>query len=72
MAIMMKERPKVGDRVEFKYRGVLTGKVHAVAETGVHFMIEMPKKHRLKYRLIGLSTIIRILPKSTNKGEECQ
>ncbi len=60
-------RPKVGDRVEFRHRGVLTGKIHAVAETGVHFMIEMPNKNKLKYRLIGLSTIIRILPKQGDR-----
>ena len=57
----MKKRPKVGDRVEFKYRGEHTGKVHAVAETGVHFIIEMPEGYMKKYRRISLHNIKRIL-----------
>lgn len=59
----MKEIPKVGDRVEFKYRGIFTGKVIAVVvETGVHFLIESPVGHKPPYRRVGLSKIIRILP----------
>lgn len=60
----MKERPKVGDCVEFKYRGVFTGKViEVVTETGVHFRIKMPKGHIPRHRRVGLSKIIRILPR---------
>lgn len=62
----MKERPKVGDRVEFRTYGMARiGKVFAVAETGVHFLIEAPE-FRGKYRKIGLDGIIRILPREGN------
>lgn len=59
----MKERPKIGDRVKFRYRGLKTGKVIAVAVTGVHFLIEM-SGYRYKHmrRLIGINAIIEILP----------
>jgi len=69
----MKMRPKVGDRVEFKCRGVRIGKVVAVAETGVHFLIEAPfispiaRKpfevgvNNMNLR-IAINKIIRILP----------
>jgi len=54
----MKERPKVGDRVEFKYRGIFTGKVvDVVEETGVHFLIETPVGHTPTYRRVGLSEL---------------
>jgi len=68
----MKERPKVGDRVEFRSRGVRIGTVIAVAKTGVHFRIETPfttvrkpwdigcKQRQLR---ISLGAIIRILPR---------
>ena len=61
----MKERPKAGDRVEFMSYGIARiGKVFAVvAETGVHFMMEMPPEFMYKYKRVGLSDIIRILPK---------
>ena len=60
----MKERPKVGDRVEFPLYGkVRTGTVFAVvAETGAHFLIEMPTGSKYKYKRVGLDAIIRILP----------
>ena len=57
----VKMRPKVGDRVKFKYRGEHTGKVHAVAETGVHFLVEMPEGYMKKYRRVSLHNLIRIL-----------
>ena len=59
----MKERPKVGDRVEFRYRGVKIGTVAAVAETGVHFLIKMPIRYRCRQRQIGINDIIQILPR---------
>lgn len=45
---VLKRRPKVGDRVEFRHhrrskKGRVTG---VVAETGVHFMIETPRIRR--------------------------
>ncbi|MCK4703199.1 hypothetical protein KAT55_07570 [Candidatus Bathyarchaeota archaeon] len=58
----MKERPKVGDRVEFRYRGVKIGTVAALAETGVHFLIKMPIGYRCRQRQIGIDAIIQILP----------
>ena len=55
-------RPKVGDRVEFKAFGMArTGTVTAVAETGVHFLIESPEL-RQKYKRTGINAIVRILP----------
>lgn len=58
-----KERPKTGDRVEFRcYRMTRIGIVIAVAETGVHFLIEAPIRSKMKRRHIGLDSIIRILP----------
>ena len=55
-------RPKVGDRVEFKAFGMARiGTVTAVAETGVHFLIESPEL-RQKYKKTGISAIVRILP----------
>jgi len=58
----VKERPKVGDRVEFRaYGHARTGKVIAVAETGAHFLIEA-SWFKYKYRKAGLNDIIRILP----------
>ncbi len=57
----MKERPKVGDRVEFQYRGVKIGKVVAIAETDAHFLIKMPTG-KYRYLRIGINDIIQILP----------
>jgi hypothetical protein len=66
----MKERPKVGDRVEFWRRGVQIGTVVAVAETGAHFLIELPFTSRMerkpwdsecKQLRVGIDAIIRIL-----------
>lgn len=63
----MKERPKIGDFIEFKNRGLIrTGTVVAVAETGVHFLVEMSLTStitRKSLRRIGLSAIIQILTK---------
>ncbi len=59
----MKERPKVGDRIEYESNGVRIGTVIAVAETGVHFTITTPNGFKHKFRKIGLSAIIRILPR---------
>jgi len=68
----VKERPKVGDRVEFQARGVRIGTVVGiVTETGIHFLIETPftaKMRRkpweseLKLLRISIVAIIRILP----------
>ncbi len=72
----VKERPKVGDRVEFRSQrareyGVRIGTVIAVAETGVHFRIETPfttarkpweSECNQRQLRIPLSAIIRILP----------
>ena len=58
----MKKKPKVGDRVEFRYRGVHRGKVVAVAVTGAHFLIKMPIGSKYKQRQIGINDIIQILP----------
>ena len=59
----MKPRPKVGDRVKFRYRGERTGTVLAIAMTGVHFLIEWSSgKYKTIRRLIGINKIIRILP----------
>lgn len=59
----MKPRPKVGDRVKFRYRGERTGTVLAVAETGVYFLIEWSiGRHKTMRRLIGVTRIIEILP----------
>ena len=62
----MKERPKVGEHVEFLYyrlprKGMI---ISVVAETGVHFVIKASKTKSLKVRhlRIPLSQIIRILP----------
>ena len=60
-----KERPKVGEYVEFRYRRLpRTGKIVTVAETGVHFVIKTLKTKSMnsKHVLIPLSQIIRILP----------
>lgn len=63
MAVIMKPRPKVGDRVEFRYRGLKIGEIIAVAVTGVHFLIKYPSsKYKYTRRLIGINKIIRILP----------
>ena len=70
----MKERPKVGDRVEFNCRGVRIGTVVAIAETGVHFLVETPFTSPIARRpldigsnqknlRISIDNIIRILPK---------
>ena len=70
----MKERPKVGDRVEFWSGGVRIGTVVAVAETGVHFRIEVPFTSKMrrrpydsefKYLRISINAITRILPEVT-------
>jgi len=59
----MKERPRIGDHVEFRCRkGVRIGRVIAVAVTGIHFRIEMPIGYKYRHRMIGLDSIIRILP----------
>jgi len=58
----MKERPKVGDCVEFRHRGVHRGEIVAVAVTGVHFSIKTVVEGKYRYRRIGLDAIIRILP----------
>ena len=61
----MRERPKVGDRVEFYSRGRRVGRVVGLAETGYHFLIEMPfplARDGKAWRRIPLSAIIRILP----------
>lgn len=59
----MKTRPKIGDRVEFRYRGLKIGEVIAVAVTGIHFLIRYSsKKYKYVHRLIGINRIIRILP----------
>ena len=72
----MKERPKFGDRVEFKSHGLtLEGKVIAVAPTGVHFLIETPFtpkvsrkiwKYRRRLIKVRLSGILRILPRAVS------
>lgn len=67
------ERPKLGDRIEFRRRGVLrVGTIVAVASPGVYFTVEMdhPKagvrrvwdmgKQQIR---MGLSRIARIVPK---------
>lgn len=61
----MKERPKVGEHVEFLYhrlprKGII---INVVAETGVHFVIKASKTKSTKVRYIRvpLSRIIRIL-----------
>lgn len=59
----VKPRPKIGDRVEFRYRGLKIGTVIAVAVTGVHFLIKfLLNKYKYTHRLIGIDRIIRILP----------
>ena len=59
----MKERPKVGDRVKFQFRGEKIGTVLAVAMTGVHFLIEWSSgRYKTIRRLIGITRIIEILP----------
>ncbi len=59
----MKERPKVGDRVEFRYRGLKIGEVVAVAVTGIHFLIRYSVGgYKYVHRLIGINRIIKILP----------
>ena len=60
----IKERPKIGDRVEFRaYKMTRIGAVVAVvAETGAHFRIRMPSGFKYKYRQIGINDIIQILP----------
>ena len=61
----MKERPKVGDQVEFRYYQLRRkGKIVTVAETGVHFVIKSSKTKSLKVKHIRvpLSRIIRIVP----------
>jgi len=69
----MKMRPKIGDRVEFHCRGVRIGTVVAVAETGVHFLIETPFTSPIARKpfevgvdnlnlRIAINKIIRILP----------
>jgi len=58
----MKERPKVGDHIEYESNGVRMATVIAVAETGVHFTIDTPIWYKYRYRKIGLDAIIRILP----------
>ncbi len=68
----MKERPKVGDRIEYESNGVRIGTVIAVAETGVHFTITTPNGFKHKFRKIGLSAIIRILPEEDgNETKTC-
>lgn len=65
----MKEKPKVGDIVEFKsHRTSRIGKIIAVAVTGMHFLIEAPIGHKYKNRRIGMGGIIRILPKDDPGG----
>lgn len=83
----MKRRPKVGDRVEFTYRrrSKKRGKVIAIAETGVHYMVETPRSPRrsgewsyegamynpeLTKLRVPLSKIIRILPSVTTGSPE--
>ncbi|GAH06851.1 unnamed protein product, partial [marine sediment metagenome] len=63
--IVMKERPKVGDRVEFRLYGVarIGTLVAVVAETGVHFLAEM-STGRFKFKRIAVNDIIRILPEA--------
>lgn len=56
----MKQRPKIGDWVEFRSYGHQIGKVTAIAITGVHFQISIPVG-KYKMRRVGLSAIIRIL-----------
>ena len=58
----MKERPKVGDLVEFRYRGVRKGEVVAVAVTGAHFLIKTPAGSTYRQRQVGINNIIQILP----------
>ncbi|GAG10222.1 unnamed protein product, partial [marine sediment metagenome] len=68
--------PKVGDRIEFSYhRGKRKGEVIGIAESGVHFLIEMDEpQHSYKWMLndtkwvnrdfhrrIPLHKVIRIL-----------
>uniref|UniRef100_A0A6M3LWP1 KOW domain-containing protein n=1 Tax=viral metagenome TaxID=1070528 RepID=A0A6M3LWP1_9ZZZZ len=62
-------RPKKGDLVELWSRGrghAKEGKVAAVAETGVHFIIETASK---KMRFVGLSGIKRIISKIDPESE---
>lgn len=56
----MKQRPKIGDWVEFRSYGKHIGEVTAIATTGVHFQIKIPTG-RYKMRRVGLSSIVRIL-----------
>ena len=64
----MKERPKVGDHVEFRSHGSSRiGKVVAVAVTGMHFVIETPIGYKHRNRKIGMEAIIRILPRQGDR-----
>jgi len=66
----VKERPKVGDRVKFQYRGKKTGVVIAVAVTGVHFLIRYSSsRYKHMHKLIGINAIIRILPAEIESKE---
>lgn len=61
----MKPRPKVGDRVEFRYSGKKIGTVVAVAVTGIHFLIRyLVGRYKYTHRLIGINRIIKILPEA--------
>ena len=74
-----RERPKLGDRVEFTYRGrglTRVGKIIAVDGPGVYFKVETDHtKHRVRREWDGdklvlhvpLSKIKRIIPM-----EECR
>jgi hypothetical protein len=60
----MKERPKVGDRVEFRCRSVRIGTVVAVAETDAHFLIETPFTGRMERKPYELKRVISTRPLS--------
>jgi hypothetical protein len=73
----MKKRPKLGDRVEFKYhRSSRIGNIIAVSkETDSHFLIETPFnsnmvrkpwESELKLLRIGIDAIIKILPSESS------
>jgi len=65
----VKERPKVGDRIEYQSNGVRVATIIAVDEIGVHFTIDTPPWFKHRFRKIGLSAIIRILPAEIESKE---
>lgn len=69
--VQKKQRPKIGDRVEFLYHGgVRIGRIIAMDEIGVHFLIEFSTWRGYKQARIGLAAIVKILPKEEPKKED--